>query len=112
MGNRRFKNIQNYIDETNLTGNLNGGAIDIEDIENFSVQQIFTAAGADFDIFTQVSNNGIDWVNIASIILIISTGISFTNFEQRSDKFLRISIVANSGALSTYKAHIHLKSSG
>jgi len=110
MPGKRFKNIQNFRDDTTVVASFNTESINIQGIDNFSIQQIFTVTTASFVNVIQVSNDNVAFFNIGPPLVIGASGSNLVNFGNRADNFLRVQILRVSGTLDTFKIHIHLKS--
>lgn len=115
MGNRWFKNILSFVDSSADTVNFNSGALDIEEILNFSVQCIWTETsitGASVTI--EGSNDGVTFSEDPDVSSVAITSDSNTmfNLNLRAYKFFRIAVTIGTGTLDTFVAHVHLKDSG
>ena len=110
MPGKRFKNIQNYINDTAVVASFDGDTINIEGIENWSIQTDWTITTASFVGVIQTSNNGVAWQTTGNPLVLSSTGGDFQNFNNSFVKFARLTIIRISGTLDTIQSHVHLKS--
>jgi len=115
MGNRWFKNIQNFVSRTADTSSFNTAAIAVEEILNFSIQCIWTETGiSGASVTIQGSNDGVNFNEDPDVssVTISSDSSTMFNLSNRAYKEFRIAVTIGGGTLDTFIAHVHLKDSG
>lgn len=73
-------------------------AVNLETIVNFSVQIVWTSVTASFSIQVEVSNDGLNWVNLGSAAVINNnSGNVMVEKSNNTNRFMRVSVTRTSG---------------